>query len=43
MELPDYLDKAKHYKILSSAQIKNLRKADKIEIKAGKLLEWKVK
>jgi len=41
VELPDYLDKAKHYKILSSAQIKNLRKADPIEIQAGKLIEWK--
>ena len=40
-DLPEILDKSKHYKILSSAQIKNLRKADKIEIKAGKLVEWK--
>jgi hypothetical protein len=39
--LPEYLDSAKHYKILSPAQIKNLRKADAIEIKAGKLVEWK--
>jgi hypothetical protein len=41
IELPEYLDKAKHYKILSPAQIKNLRKADGIEIKAGKLVQWK--
>jgi len=41
VKLPKYLDAAKHYKILSPAQIKNLRKADKIEIKAGKLKEWK--
>jgi len=42
-ELPEYLDNAKHSKILSPAQIKNLRKADGIEIKAGKLTEWKNK
>ncbi len=40
-EIPHHLDKVKHYKILSPAQIKNLRKADRIEIKAGKLIEWK--
>lgn len=39
--MPNWLDSAKHHKILLSAQIKNLRKADKIEIKAGKLVEWK--
>ncbi len=38
--IPDYLDKIKHYKILSSAQTKNLRLADQIEIRAGKLFEW---
>jgi hypothetical protein len=42
-KLPDTLDSVKHYKILLPAQIKNLRKADKIEIKAGKLVEWKNK
>jgi hypothetical protein len=40
-EIPAALDKIKHYKILSSAQIKNLRKADKIEIKAGEMVEWR--
>lgn len=39
--IPDYLDEIKHYPILSRAQIRNLRKADAIEIKAGKLVEWK--
>jgi hypothetical protein len=39
LEISFYLDKIKHYKILSPAQIKNLRKADKIEIEAGKLTE----
>ena len=43
VEVPDILDSAKHFKILSKAQIKNLRKADKIEIQMGKLVEWKGK
>ncbi len=42
-DLPDYLDKAKHYKILNSQQLKNLRKADPVEIQAGKLIEWNTK
>lgn len=42
-EIPEYLDKTKHFNILSKRQIKNLRKADEIEIKAGKLVEWKKK
>ena len=37
----DYLDKVKHYKILTRKQARNLRKADKIEIKAGEVVEWK--
>jgi hypothetical protein len=41
IKLPDILDSVRHFDILSSEQIKNLRKADKIEIKAGKLVEWK--
>ncbi len=40
-EIPDYLAKVKHYQILTRKQIANLRKADKIEIDAGKLIEWK--
>lgn len=39
--IAEYLDTVKHYKIISKKQIKQLRKADPIEIKAGKLLEWK--
>lgn len=35
------LDHSKHHKILNSQQIKNLRKADPIEIEAGKLVEQK--
>lgn len=37
----DYLEKVKHFKILTKKQIRNLRKADKLEIQAGKLVEWK--
>ena len=35
------LDKIKHYDIIPKAHIKNLRKADKVEIKTGKIVEWK--
>jgi hypothetical protein len=42
-EIPHHLDKIKHYKILSPAQTKNLRLAEKIEINAGKITEWKNK
>ncbi len=34
------LDRVKHYDIISKAQIKKLRKADKIEIEAGKIIEY---
>ncbi|MDD5133245.1 MAG: hypothetical protein PHD81_02005 [Candidatus Nanoarchaeia archaeon] len=37
----DYLDSVKHYSILDKKQEANLRKADKIEIKAGKLVEFR--
>ena len=40
-EIPEHLDEVRHYKILNKAQIKNLRRADKIEIQAGKLVEYK--
>lgn len=39
--IPEHLAKIKHYPILKRWQIKNLRKADDIEIKAGKLVEEK--
>ena len=41
--IPEYLDKIKHHKILSHKQIKNLRKADKIEVKAGDIEEYSPK
>lgn len=39
--IDDALDKAKHYDFAPKHAIKNLRKADKIEIEAGKIVEWK--
>jgi len=38
--IPEHLAKVKHFKIMNQKQIKNLRKADKIEIVAGRLTEW---
>lgn len=40
-EIPKYLDVITHHQILTRQQIKNLRKADKIEIEMGKLVEFK--
>lgn len=41
--IPNYLVKVKHFSILAKNQIKHLRKADDIEIEAGKLTEWEKK
>lgn len=35
------LDKVKHHNILQNDQMKNLRRADKIEIKAGEVVEYR--
>jgi len=35
------IDKAPHRRLLSRSMVSSLRRADKIEIKAGKLVEWK--
>ncbi len=35
------LDKIKHYDIIPKTYIKKLRKADEVEIKAGKIMEYK--
>lgn len=35
------LDKVKHYDMVPKSHIKNLRRADEIEIKAGKIVEWR--
>ena len=40
-EIPAYLDDIRHHKILTPKQIKNLRLADKVEIEAGKIREYK--
>jgi len=40
-EIPEYLASCRHYKIVNRKQISRLRRADGIEIEAGKLLEWK--
>ncbi len=37
----NHLDKVRHFKILTSQQEKNLRRADDIEIKAGNLTEYR--
>ena len=39
--IPEYLVEVKHYPILTRKQIRNLRRADPIEIEAGKLVEWR--
>jgi hypothetical protein len=38
--IPEYLDDAKHFPILTRSQIGRLRKADKIEREVGKIVEW---
>lgn len=40
-ELMEKLDNSPHLDILTNKQIKNLRKADKIEIKTGEIVEYK--
>lgn len=39
-EIHDYLDKVRHFSILNKKQISGLRKADKVEIKAGNITEY---
>ncbi|MFA6586067.1 MAG: hypothetical protein WCS86_02810 [Candidatus Paceibacterota bacterium] len=39
--IDEELDKIKHYDIAPKNVLKNLRKADKVEIKAGKIVEYK--
>ncbi len=36
----EYLDEARHYPILTKAQIRRLRRAEPIEREAGKIAEW---
>ena len=37
----DYMDKLKHFKILTKSQIAGLRKADQVELDATDVVEWK--
>jgi hypothetical protein len=39
-DIPDYLSRVKHHSILTRKQIANLRKAEEIELKAAKLLDY---
>jgi hypothetical protein len=39
--IDEELDKIKHYDIMPKSHIKSLRKADEVEIKAGKITEFK--
>jgi hypothetical protein len=41
--LPEYMDEVKHFSILNRKQIRNLRRADKVELDAGDMVEWKPK
>jgi hypothetical protein len=41
--LPEYLDEVKHFQILDRKQIRNLRRADQVELDAGDVVEWKRK
>src|SRR3989344_1028387 len=39
--VPEYLGKIKHIPIVNKKQIFNLRKAETIEIEAGRIIQWK--
>jgi hypothetical protein len=39
-DLEKAIDRSPHHELISRKQIAGLRKADKIEIRAGKLIEW---
>lgn len=41
--IAQYLADVKHHPLLSKSQIATLRRADKIEIKAGEIVEWRKK
>ncbi|MBU0958765.1 MAG: hypothetical protein KKB31_02345 [Nanoarchaeota archaeon] len=40
-EIPEFLAEVKHFPILIKSQIHCLRRADAVEIEAGKIVEWK--
>ena len=39
--IPEHLAKVRHFPILTRSQIAGLRKADKVELDAGDVVEWK--
>lgn len=39
-EINQAMDDVRHYWLVNPSQVKHFRKADKMEIKAGKLVEW---
>ena len=39
--MPEFLDRVRHFPILTKKQVRNLRPADDIERKMGKITEWK--
>ncbi len=41
--IDEALNKQKYIKIISKKEVKSLRKADKIEIESGKIIQWKKK
>ena len=41
--IPEYLEKISHKQILSRSQIARLRRADDVELRAGKTVEWEKK
>lgn len=38
--IPTYVDEVKHFPILTTSQIRKLRRADPMERKIGKIIEW---
>jgi hypothetical protein len=40
--IAEYLVEVKHFPMLNRQQIRNLRKADAVEIKAGQIIEWPI-
>lgn len=41
--IPQYLDTIRHYPLIKTSQEKALRRADRMELKIGAMLEWKSK
>ncbi len=40
-DIPGYLDDVRHFPVVTRAQVKGLRRADGMEKKVGKILEWR--